>query len=543
MRRVIVLALALVLMGTLVPAAYAQAPPAPSFGITGFLDTITSASKNLRDNNFTRTGDSEWYARNRGRFDITGRVGTAIVVWGIELDLAWGQVSGTDNVNDTSGTAGGLQRAGSLGAFDLNTDVRGIVETKWLYTEFDMPGLSKIAPTRMRLGAQPFQTQYKLGTLANGDFSGVNVVSQWSPNVRSHITFAQIEEELHGPSTSGSGITTFNRGNDLALILSVEVTPIKGLDVRPIYALAYIEGVTNGATRVTVGGIPTAGGTPTFANRPVGGLAAAGPGLTGSTPASGLVETRHTIGVDTRFRKGPFSLEPTIFYQFGDRDTDNPFSGGSAGTVREAEISAWLFDVKSGFRVGPLLLEARYLYTSGNRPMDQLSHDVNYYQPISTDTGYGADGWGNIFALGIDYFNGALRTLGTGVGWDRYGRQMFGLKATYSVTPALDLYASVMPNWTARSVDTDGIFTAGAVNCTTNSGGAGSGCRGDESYLGTEVNAGVTWRFAPGITLDLVGAYLFAGSALDTTFIQNGVATKQDAKDIYTGAARLRVSF
>jgi hypothetical protein len=247
--------------------------------------------------------------------------------------------------------------------------------------------------------------------------------------------------------------------------------------------------------------------------------------------------------VDTRFRKGPFSLEPTIFYQFGNRDTDNPFVGGSGNTVSEADISAWLFDVKGGFRVGPLLLEARYLYTSGNRPMDQLSKEVNYYQPINTDTGYGADGWGNIFALGIDYFNGALRTLGTGVGWDRYGRQMFGLKATYSVTPELDLYASVMPNWTARSVDTDGIFSAGVVNCTANSGGPGAGCRGDSSYLGTEVNAGLTWRFAPGITLDLVGAYLFAGGALDTTFVRNGVAERQDSKDIYTGAARVRVSF
>jgi hypothetical protein len=457
-------------------------------------------------------------------------VGTAIVVWGIELDLTWGQVSGTDVI--TGGTAAGTaQRAGALGGFDLNTDSRGIVETKWLYTEFDLPGLSKIAPTRIRLGAQPFQTQYKLGTLANGDFSGINIVSQWSPNVRSNITFAQFEEALHGPSTSGTPGTTFNRGDDIAVILSVEVTPIKGLDVRPIYAIAYIEGTTSASARNVVGGVD---GAPTFGNRPVGVTAA---------PASGLVEVRHTVGVDARFRKGPFSLEPTLFYQFGTRDTDNPFVDGSGNTVGEADISAWLFDVKGGYRVGPLLVEVRYLYTSGNRPMDQLHRNVNYYQPINTDTGYGADGWGNIFALGIDYFNGALRTLGTGVGWDRYGRQMVGLKATYSVTPELDLYASVMPNWTARSVDQDGVFSAATVNCSSNSSGGGSGCRGDGTFLGTEVDAGLTWRFAPGITLDLVGAYLFAGGALNATFERNGGFVLQRAKDIYTGAARVRVSF
>ena len=37
--------------------------------------------------------------------------------------------------------------------------------------------------------------------------------------------------------------------------------------------------------------------------------------------------------------------------------------------------------------------------------------------------------------------------------------------------------------------------------------------------------------------------HLFAGSALDTTQIVNGVATKRDAKDVYTGAMRLRVAF
>jgi hypothetical protein len=70
-----------------------------------------------------------------------------------------------------------------------------------------------------------------------------------------------------------------------------------------------------------------------------------------------------------------------------------------------------------------------------------------------------------------------------------------------------------------------------------------SDCQGDDAYVGTEANIGMTWRFAPGLTLDLVGAYLFAGGALDTTEIVNGVANKRDAKDVYIGSARLRVSF
>src|SRR4029453_15559147 len=131
---------------------------------------------------------------------------------------------------------------------------------------------------------------------------------------------------------------------------------------------------------------------------------------------------------------------------------------------KEGDISGFLFDVKAGWRIGPALIEFRGMYTSGNRPKDQLSKDVNYYQPITGDTGWWSDGWGNITALGIDYFNGAIKGMGNNISIDRYGRQQFGLKATYSFTPQLDVYALAMPVWTARSVDTDGTFSAAGDN-------------------------------------------------------------------------------
>ena len=449
MRRIFVLALAVIaLVGMLAPGVYAQAPaaPAPTFKITGFIDTVNSASHNLRDVNFTRVGDKEWYTRNRGRFDVTGQVGKAIGVLGLEIDTAWGQVSGSDNNVVTGAAAVGTpQRAATTSGFDLNTDTQGSVEVKWLYVEYDVPLIP--FPTRMRIGAQPFATTYKLATLATGDFAGVNLVTTWAPNVKSNFTYVQIEEEVTGGSTGGTGATAFVRGDDFAIITSLEVTPIKGLDLRPTYAVLWAQGATNGISRSTVGGIPGAGGTPTFANKPVG-----------SGGVATHNEWRHTIGIDTRYRMGPLSIEPTFFYQWGTRDVDNPFINAAPGTVgsqpliRESDISAWLFDLKAGYRIGPMLLEARYMYTSGNRPMDQLSHDTNYYQPINTDTSYGADGWGNIWALGIDYFNGSIRGMGANIGLDRYGRQQFGFKGTYSVSPALDFYGTVMPAWRVSGV-------------------------------------------------------------------------------------------
>jgi hypothetical protein len=70
-------------------------------------------------------------------------------------------------------------------------------------------------------------------------------------------------------------------------------------------------------------------------------------------------------------------------------------------------------------------------------------------------------------------------------------------------------------------------------------------CNGDESYIGTEISLGLTYRFAPGLVFDVVGGWLFAGSALDTTVTRDGGATftKLDAKYAQILAARVRYTF
>ena len=66
---------------------------------------------------------------------------------------------------------------------------------------------------------------------------------------------------------------------------------------------------------------------------------------------------------------------------------------------------------------------------------------------------------------------------------------------------------------------------------------------GDNSYLGTELNGGFTWRFAPNAAFDLAAYYLFAGSALETTELLNGVPVKRNQNDAYYATARVRLSF
>ncbi len=547
-----VLMIALALVALAAPMAYAQAP-APKVTINGIIDSVSSLSRNMStvELNYTRTGDQEWYARTRGRFDITGEIGKARAVLGLEIDATWGQTGNADSAAAGSFAcaantgAGGItgavtcpqQRSGSQGGFDLNTDVPGIIEVKWLYTEFPLPLIP--VPTVVRLGAQPWAATYKLAVLATGDFAGVNLTSTITPNVKFNLAYAQVEEAGSGaddypwiPGSSSQTSYTQARGEDYAIVASVEVTPFKGLDLRPIYSYFYANGSTNIAARQGRGGLSVSSFNATFR-------------------APGLDEHRHTVGLDARVRSGPFSLDPTVFYQFGSRETN---AGTFLNPIRQrATQSAWLADVRAGFQLGPLLLEAMGMYTTGNKSDDDLRKGrIKFFQPISTDTSYYA-GWAEIFALGVDYFNilyGGTAGLNPGVaiGYDRYGRAQFGARATYAVTPALSVRGGVTAAWTDTKVDTDSIL---AIN-----GGLipQGNTKGEEQYLGTEVNAGFTWRFAPGLTFDMVGAYLFAGDALRYARRCDGacgtnvlgldnISNPGRPSDVYTVATRVRYAF
>jgi hypothetical protein len=471
--------------------------------IVGLFDQVTSAGKDIYDGNFSRSSESEWYARTRFRPDFIFEVGRTKAVLGLEMDLTYGQCGGTDGGFPGNNTGGSTCRT-TAGGLDLNTDVAGLVEIKWIYTEFDLTGKDSLMPfipvaTVARLGGQPFGTlaNYKVA-YANGDFAGISARTTWAPNLATAVAYVQVEEEGAGGNRLQRTAVNGRRGDDFAVIISPEFTVFKGLDIKPLYSYFYAEGSTSSSARRAV-------------NNAQGAVA----------PAE---EHRHTIGVDMRWRSGPFSLDPTAYFQFGDRQQRND---------GDADVRAWFFDVQGGWQLGPLLLEARGVYSTGNSAGDDLRNDdVNYFEPLNTDTGYWA-GWSNIQALGVDYFNGGggtLNGMSTNIGYDRYGRMGFAVRATYSLTPRLAFYGIASPTWTAEKVDTD--TTAGTIRGAPTSGG-------DSRYIGTEVDLGTTWRFAPNTVFDLVGAYMFAGSALDTV----DASGSRDAKDGWTVAARVRLSF
>lgn len=519
-----VLMLALALVALAAPMAFAQAP-APKVTINGLIDNVTSYSQNISNYNggvFNRK-DSMWYYRTRGRFDIIGEVGKAKGVLGLELDHVFGQAGSNDSTIVNAGAAGttAVQTGfGTDGSFDLNTDSRGIIEVKWLYVEFPVPLIP--IPTTARLGAQPFGSlaNYKLAAYATGDFPGVSITSQITPNFKMVGTYIQVEESLTGsdtrtttttPGLAPAGVlSTQVRGDDFAYILAPEITPFKGLDIKPMFSMFYAQGTTNGNARQGRGGINT-----TTNYSPTGDFR-------GSEN-----EYRYTVGLDARLRIGPFSLDPTVLYQFGNRAVIATPGTCTTGTQLQcagapingkryyADISAWLVDVRAGFQLGPLLLEGLVMHTTGNTARNTTLNDVNYFQPLTTDTGYLAD-WGtSLTSLGIDYLNafneagGRMAYPGVSIGWDKYGRTQVGLKATYAVTPDLSVMAGANAHWTAEGVDRNSVAVAGAG---LNPIYTGATPRDRSKFIGTELMALITWRFAPGLTWDNQFGYLFAAA-------------------------------
>ena len=558
MRRWLVTAVfAFVILAMLAPPVFAQAPagpPAPKVTITGTFDQMTTAGRNFYDGNFTRDNDREWYARTRFRPDFEFAVGRTKAVLGIEIDLNYGQTGSNDGgfpgnaTGQACGFAGGCKGAGSAGGgLDINTDVAGLFEVKWIYTEFDLTGKDSLLPfipilTVARAGGQPFATiaNYKV-YYANGDFAGLDLYSTFTPDIKNHLAFVIVEDQLAGGNRS-SAITRTSRGEDYAFIISPEITPFKGLDLKPMFSWFHADGLTAGAARRNASNPRTVGGAMNVATA-VGGGAPAGD--------SANTENRYTAGLDARLRIGPFGLDPTVSYQWGHYDTQALRTNGTVGKVR-GEASAWLLDVIGSYQRGPLLIEARGAYSTGNKARDNLSQSKRYYEPLDLDTGYWSGGWLGILGLGVDYFNGGGPTnqgMDTNIGYDRYGRMQAALRVTYSITPALSVYGVVAPTWSAEKVDTD--TGCPALNVATSATGCParvvvsdkSFVTGDSRYIGTEINGGFTWRFAANTAFDLAGYYLSAGPALKLSEVLNGTPVKRDQHDGYYASARVRLSF
>ncbi len=522
---VVVLSVSPALVGAQTPAS----APTPKVTISGLVDFVSTLYHNLSDFDITGAapipgghgGDNGWYSRERGIFTITGEVGRSRGVLSLEMDFANGRIDAV--------TAAPSNNNG----FDLETDEKSQIEVKWLYLEAPITGPDSLLsfipmPTLGRFGAQPARGHdFKPGIQFSGDFPGVSFETGWAPNIRSILTYAQIDEQLDGvinpPGTE-----------DFAVVASVSMDLFKGLTIKPTYSYVRFD---------------RGSGTPAaFGTEPKGGFAPA------AASQNNKATVRHTIGGDVRWVSGPWALQPTFLYQLGTQETVPATAGGKS----EVDINSWIFDVIGGFRSGPLTLEVRGRWTPGNKATECVQtvgtvctggSDINYYQAINAGTILYFAGWSEIEAAGVDYqlpFQGGAVTgmkLGGNPSYDKYGRIVAAVAMDYAFTPAFIAHFVTLAQWTAEKVDTDGglINLASPASLVAQTNGITPVSGGDERYLGTEVNGGFTYRFTANTAFDLIGAYLFAGPARDNAQIVG--LPKRDAHDVYKISGRMRVTW
>jgi hypothetical protein len=351
--------------------------------------------------------------------------------------------------------------------------------------------------------------------------------------------------------------------NDFGVAASLEADIFKGFTLKPTYTYAQYFGGNCGTNNL---GTPAYGGyQPNQCNTVTNVTGGTVPLIAGSP----LSTYRHSLGLDLRWTVGGFSLQPTIYGQIGTGQSYvgpiNPLTGlpsitAPSGGKRDNDIKAWIIDTIAGYRLGPLNMQARMMYTPGQSAPVQVNNgaDINAFRAINTGFGYFA-GWTDIQTGGVDYITSWLVGSTEGMvlrgspSYDKYGRIILAGAVDYSLTPALVFTGLANISWTDKKVNTRSLISnIGLIPCpgTPNPaqfGGCVSDGRGTENYLGTEGAVGMTYRFAPNVALDVVGSYLWAGDAFSNagragqgTAIGTGV---REAQDAYKVSTRLRFTY
>jgi hypothetical protein len=576
MRKVVAALFFIAALGMLAPPVFAQAPapaPAPKVTINGLVDFAVSVYHNWSGGNLvtadvTNSRDTGWYSRERGVFTITGEVGRTKGVWAVELDFTNGAGVVGNSGSAFNGGLNGQAFAGTSANFDMDIDVASVVETKWLYIETPATGEGSFLPwipfqSMIMVGGQPWRgIDYKVGTLLSGDGPGITLRTNWTPDIRSTVAYVQIGARLDPTQAPDAK-------NNWAIATALEVDIFKGFTIKPTFAYATYLGGNCGTNNL--GTYAYGGYQPNQCN-----TSTAVPPVTQPPPLSGspLGTDRYTIGADLRWTIGGFSLQPGVYYQAGTgqsyRGPLNPLTGLPIGTgqgKRANSISAFLFDTIAGYRIGPLNLQARLMFTPGQPAQQQVNNgaQISLYNPINSAFGYMA-GWTDIQTGGIDYITSAYvgsteaLVLRGGPSYDKYGRIFLGGAVDYSLTPALTFTGLGNVSWTPNKVNTQSLLsTIGLIQCPAVPSaqfGAGSGnaanpgCtsngRGTEDFLGIESALGMTYRFAPNVALDFIGSYLWSGDARNNAGISGQAVigpNAREADDIWKISSRLRFTF
>jgi hypothetical protein len=453
--------------------------------VTGFLDNIiprVESNNSGGDLDMTRNDDQATFGRSRARLffnflasdDLRG-------VFTLEMDNTFGAPArnriGARCVTGTGAFAN--EQCGFRNGIDVNN-----FELKQLYVDFRVPQLP--VGNRWRIGGLPVDaTPLHSNLLYTTDAGGGDVVFTLSEQVSVAFMYVQLEEDLDRFAGSAK------IGEDYLAGGRVMLKPISGLDL-------HLLGVYNH-------GQNPFGGALTGNNGPFNTV-------TGDT-INVRTESRYYLGLDSRYRLGNTSIEPTFIYLLGSRK----FAGGD-----DTDFSAFQTQLVVSHNMGPWLFRAKGAYATGNSAGDDINdrgigrrEDVKGFRPIGVDGTHRFGEWFEI--LGRSDVDNTGKATGpvdpgkTGT-FDRFGWWLVGGNAEYKWTDALVVEGSAGAFWTpnvprcpASVRDATGACTSPAVNFTGNS-----------TFAGWEVDIGLRYTIMPGLTWTPRFGWAFLGDAWDT---------------------------
>lgn len=192
----------------------------------------------------------------------------------------------------------------------------------------------------------------------------------------------------------------------------------------------------------------------------------------------------HVAGVDFDATMGAASLWLTGIMQTGSLTTEDALLGLPKGT--EVDLKGYLLAAGGKFNLGKADIHGQAFYATGEEN-GVADKEVNSYFTTSYNSYY----WAEIMGQGIfDNFTGGFSDASAGAPGDAPSNILaVNLGATFKPMDKLTITADL---WYAK-LDEENAF--------------------GEDKLGTEADLLISYKLVEGLTLDVVGAYLWAGDA------------------------------
>ncbi len=517
---------------------FAVPASAADLKVTGFIDNVVQTEQNISvpESNLGDNRDHATFGSTRARFffnfiasdDLRG-------VWAMEFDSAWGAPA-RDRLGSRCVTA---EQCGFRNNIDINN-----FELKNLYVDFRIPQLP--IGNRWRVGGIPADvTPLHSSLLYTMDAGGADVKLNFTPEISLLVTYVQLEENVE--SYPGS----VKIGEDYITGGTLMLKPLPGLDLHLLTVYASLTAPW-GQSMTNAGG--------PWPNRT-------------SDTLNVTSEARYYLGLDSRYRLGNLSFEPTFFYLLGRRNFCTPGTtipgsinqsgdGGISFTtivgapvtctsataaqhgVNQIDYDAYEARVIFNYTLGRWLLSGKFSYATGDKATADLNNqgltngrtrdDIKGFRPLGIDTSNALGDWLDILGRG-ELLSGRTelspQRMGEGGSLNRFGYWSLAGKGEYKLTDSMLLRGIVGWVWTTETPGCPAVDRTNptgptasnptacsaaatapfAVNSAGSITGAGRDWIGNSRFLGTELDAHFQWTIMPGLVNIVGGGYSFNG--------------------------------